>query len=461
MSASAILNDARLRVGALVGVCFLLGSTGWLAWLHNIVALAPPQQVDFYTMVIGYLAQAIGIGAYMPVRWKAGKRIAAVASMVAAGLYVVLLEPAASSTQLASAVGFGFAMNLACGFFQGHYLTCLADLVNARGRGIAFGTGYAASTLVTWVLSTIAGGALATGSPSVLACVLIALLTILCIWGVKALPSSVERGDSGATTADSGPKTTPAAALLVLAGITVLVVSMVKNAGFSFPTADLSGSVNLELSRLFYGVGLIVAGILADRDRRYVHICCAASLVTPFLMFALSSAEAPSMTLWALGYLLFGFFTVFRVLLFTDLADCIGHPWLAGAGLAIGRVGDVAGTALCLALGGSAIVLISVCGVLFVVATALLFVLYSRLYGPAAAAGEEDVDPVAEFCKRYGLSEREQDVAFFVIDGLSNPKIARELSVSEATVKFHVRNILKKTSTTNRHELIDLYKSTL
>lgn len=141
MTETKLLQDARLRVGALVGVCFLLGSTGWLAWLQNITALADPAQIDFYTMVLGYLSQAAGIGVYMLVCWKAGGRIAGIAAMVAMGLYVALLEPAATSASLAAVVGFGCAMNVVCGFFQGHYLTCLAASVPAPGRGIAFGGG--------------------------------------------------------------------------------------------------------------------------------------------------------------------------------------------------------------------------------------------------------------------------------------------------------------------------------
>ncbi|MBQ9043618.1 MAG: helix-turn-helix transcriptional regulator [Eggerthellaceae bacterium] len=456
MQPEGVLSDARVRVGALVGVCFLLGSTGWLAWLYQIASLAEPSMVDFYTMVLGYLSQAAGIGVYMVVRRNAGKKI--VSGSVAASLllYVLFLDPATMSDSLVPTLAFGYVMNVACGYFQGHYLTCLAELVASNGRGIAFGGGYAASTLATWLLSGIDGGSLTTGASNLVVCVLLALIAGACLYSVSSLDGEFEV----ATVADDSALR----ALVVLAGATVVVASLVKNAGFSFPTADLSGEVDLELSRLFYGAGLVVAGIVADRDRRYVTMCCAASLAMPFLMLALSGAGASSVALWALGYLLFGFFSVWRVILFADLAGRSGRAWIAGASLLLGRLGDVAGTALLLALGESAVALVTVSAVLFAVASFLLFRLYERMYSPASgyeATGEEGFNPLVEFCDEHGLSKREQDVLYFLLEGMANAEIARELSISEATAKFHVRNILKKTGCAGRNDVAKLYNKSL
>jgi DNA-binding NarL/FixJ family response regulator len=50
------------------------------------------------------------------------------------------------------------------------------------------------------------------------------------------------------------------------------------------------------------------------------------------------------------------------------------------------------------------------------------------------------------------LTHRELEILQLVADGLSNPRIARKLWVTEQTVKFHVSNILKKLGATNRTE---------
>ena len=53
-----------------------------------------------------------------------------------------------------------------------------------------------------------------------------------------------------------------------------------------------------------------------------------------------------------------------------------------------------------------------------------------------------------------GLSDREQQVAMLVCNGLANKEIARELTVCEGTVKAHVHNIYRKLSIRNRGGLI-------
>jgi DNA-binding NarL/FixJ family response regulator len=51
-----------------------------------------------------------------------------------------------------------------------------------------------------------------------------------------------------------------------------------------------------------------------------------------------------------------------------------------------------------------------------------------------------------------GLSAKERNVLVFVARGLSNKEIARELWVSEQTVKFHLTNIYRKLGVANRTE---------
>jgi two-component system, NarL family, response regulator LiaR len=50
------------------------------------------------------------------------------------------------------------------------------------------------------------------------------------------------------------------------------------------------------------------------------------------------------------------------------------------------------------------------------------------------------------------LTERESEVLALLGDGLTNAQIAERLVVSQATVKFHVRNILSKLGAANRNE---------
>jgi len=55
-----------------------------------------------------------------------------------------------------------------------------------------------------------------------------------------------------------------------------------------------------------------------------------------------------------------------------------------------------------------------------------------------------------------GLTDRELDILQLMVDGLSNPEIAKKLFVSRSTVKFHVSNILMKLGATSRTEAVSM-----
>jgi DNA-binding NarL/FixJ family response regulator len=55
---------------------------------------------------------------------------------------------------------------------------------------------------------------------------------------------------------------------------------------------------------------------------------------------------------------------------------------------------------------------------------------------------------------RKNLSPRENEVALLVARGFSNKEVARELELSNTTVKTHVHSILQKLGAKNRYNLI-------
>lgn len=66
---------------------------------------------------------------------------------------------------------------------------------------------------------------------------------------------------------------------------------------------------------------------------------------------------------------------------------------------------------------------------------------------------------VGSLCK--DLSPREHEVALWIGRGLSNKRIAREMGVTERTVKAHLSNIFQKTPVSDRLELALLMKGEL
>ncbi len=70
-------------------------------------------------------------------------------------------------------------------------------------------------------------------------------------------------------------------------------------------------------------------------------------------------------------------------------------------------------------------------------------------FGPVGAgSGDGDADAVVE----AGLTERELGILKALARGLSNHAIAKELWVSEQTVKFHLSNVYRKLGVANRTE---------
>ena len=55
-----------------------------------------------------------------------------------------------------------------------------------------------------------------------------------------------------------------------------------------------------------------------------------------------------------------------------------------------------------------------------------------------------------------GLTHRELEILRLMVDGSSNPEIAKRLFVSRSTVKFHVSNILMKLGASSRTEAVSM-----
>jgi two-component system, NarL family, nitrate/nitrite response regulator NarL len=66
----------------------------------------------------------------------------------------------------------------------------------------------------------------------------------------------------------------------------------------------------------------------------------------------------------------------------------------------------------------------------------------------------ESAPPVDERGKKdFGLTAREFDVVGTIVSGFTNREIAEKFSISEQTVKHHLRNIFDKLGVSNRLEL--------
>lgn len=413
-----------------------------------------------YTEVFGYLVQAVGLLAFAMYKKKSigtSSSRYSFALLSLAGLVLAFLA-ALSPTGSVSLV-FGYGMNAVFGMIAGSYLQMLAECASVKHSGIVFGAGYGIGSIVSFLISLIGDGNFLARPEAFVVYVIVCAASVPLSIRIVGAEGSEEQGHNNLRAAQSGNLTTPnIASYLWLPGITVLLLSLEKSGGFYFPAADLGNhNVSLELSRSFYAAGLIVAGLINDRRRSAGAVLCIAALVFPFFTMIAGTHSGINYFLWISGYIFFGFYAVYRVLLFTDISrSAKGLGYLACMGLMWGRLGDASGAAIGMILGNKPIVLITVMAVFFVICIFLFFSLYQMMYMRHA---DSEPDYIIQFASQYGLSQRESDLMRLILGGNTNKEIAEKLFISENTVKFHVRNLLRKTDCKKRSELLSLFDS--
>lgn len=139
--------------------------------------------------------------------------------------------------------------------------------------------------------------------------------------------------------------------------------------------------------------------------------------------------------------------------------------WVAGFGLLFGRIGDAAGSAIGIALITNTVPLILVCTLLFIITIVFTYVAFEKLYivkpeetlCHIQSSNEGNEKNLQIFTDKYSLSNREAEVLALALTKKTNTQISEELFISDNTIKFHIRNILKKTGCANRNELKQLF----
>lgn len=441
-------NDIKMPViktSSIILLGFLLTSTGWLSWEYHLINYVSAHDCDIYTMVIGYLLQAVGMMVVMLIQ-KHNQRMQRGIFIGALFLHMLFMIPAVVSPYLVGILIFGFLMNIMCGMIAGCYLWELAQEVPSNRKGSTFGIGYSLSIFASWILSLLDGGSIYYSKGVIVLCVVMTLVLLRIIWDKKEVKEEIVVSSTASLKK-----------IFQNVAILVLLFSIVTNSGFAFPVADISHSVNIEFSRLVYAIGLLIAGILTDYDRKYGAILALVALMIPFVILALRGETISSIIFWVLNYFTFGFYSVYRVIVFSDLASTHKRMYLAGIGLLIGRIGDAIGEAICIGLNKHTILLVLFTAVLFLLAVIVFFHVYNELYIPKAKTEMSEKERFQHFASQHDLSTREQDVLLKLLAKKSNGEIAQELFITENTVKFHVKNLLQKTGCKNRADLIKVY----
>lgn len=447
-SGYAQIKNKYLYFSALIGLGFLWTGTAYIVQAYRLFRLLDGGTVNMLVCGVYYVCQAAGIGAVGLLFNKratlAGGRVLPFWATV-----IALVCTAASLflSSLAVIIATGTLLNIAIGVLSGCYLTRLATDIPQQRRGLVFGGAYAFGSIGTWLISLPMGGRFLWHGGSFFAIATLAAVSLMLLRRLSA-PPQTEAG--GYLRARFSKK------VLWLAAAVLFLLSMENTLGFSFPLRGAADSVYIEFTRAFYGVGLVIAGLVSDKSRRWGAICCLAALAFPFAALALGSNVTGETAMWMLAYLFLGFWSVYRILVFSDIAGKSGMPVFAVFGLLAGRLGEAAGTLGAGVFTGTPLVVLS--GAVFVLVIGFFFLLYQKLYNAVTSPEEAEKRRQMEYVSRFGLSAREQEIFSLIIQGMSNTEIADALYITESTVKFHAGNIFKKTGLGSRLELITDYK---
>lgn len=448
-----IKNGIRMRskylyFAALIGLGFLWTGTAYITQAYRMLGMLDGGTVNLLVCGAYYICQAAGIGAVGLLFAKrssftGGRLFPFLTTMIA----LICTSVSLFTQSLAVIITAGTLLNISIGVLSGCYLTRLATDIPQQHRGLVFGGAYAFGSICTWLISLPMEKKFLWNSSSFYAIAALAALSLLLLRRLT-LPPAAEKSEYFRTGFNK--KT------IWLAAAVLLLLSMENTLGFSFPLKGAMDSVYIEFTRAFYGVGLIIAGVVSDKNRRWGAICCLAALAFPFAALALGSSAVGETAMWMLAYLFLGFWSAHRILVFSDISSKLGMPALAVFGLLVGRVGEAVGTVGTSVFAGAPLIVLS--GVVYMLVIALFFLLYQKLYVSITSPEAAEKRRLAEYVNRFGLSAREQDIFSFIIQGMSNSEIANALYITESTVKFHAGNIFKKTGLGSRLELIADYK---
>ena len=439
-----------LKTALIIFLCFSLTSAGYLAWLDRLLLFVSEDMADILTMDVAYLLQAAGILLFSLLVRRiprlAGKEFAS--SMVL--LFTALVIPSVTASNTVFLIVSGLAMNLVCGIIAASYLYMLVSDVERGRRGIVWGAGYAAASLCSWLYTVIMGDKSYQPEVILITCVIFAVLA------VAVLFMQAKGGTSDKTVIIPNGGTVSVKTIILAAAIVVLI-NLTDSTGFAFPASDMSGGLSLEAVRLMYAAGLIIAGLVNDRNRKFGAFITVAALIIPFVILALQGVNSSAYVFWCLSYLAAGFFAIYRITLFADIATESGLLYTGVFGLMFGRVGEALGSAVNHVVNGNTLVLIILTVVMYMAIILLFYKLYQMFYNPEAEAVRHEQARLYQFARQYDLSTREVEILRLLSSGGTTADLAGKLFISESTVKFHIHNLIQKTGTKNRSELVNLF----
>lgn len=360
-----------------------------------------------------------------------------------------------------------FLVFILFGCAQGAYVFLMVLYAPRASRCLVFGIAAALSVIINALFALIEDGEFVKTSTALVVYSVIGIIACVILW--FSLNRFLYHEESEEESGENAEKKTPSvrsSKVFLIACLFIAFSWMIQSLGFYFPyNGGLVLGINNEVLRITNVLGLLLGGYVNMKDKRISAVSCLIILATPMLYIFLQAQAEATLVVFLLSYFFTGFLSVYRFGIVADMSDSIDvkgnrMTWVCTFGLMFGRLGEGIGGLLGIELTDNTTLLLTVTCFVLVIAVALFIFHYSGLFVPVPQVVKKHEDTMADFKKSYDLSGREMDVLELLIDDNSNTEIAEKLFISENTVKFHVRNILKKTGCKNRKEIGTVFRGT-
>jgi len=315
------------------------------------------------------------------------------------------------------------------GFGAGYHFSLLANNVEKEYRGRVFAIGYGLGSVGTYLLIMLPESFYS----SISSLILYIPMVLINLYLVTKKTNLIKINKVKQTKEFNN--------YFIKISIIILVMSLLSalsTDAIALYTIDVAGGYGS--TRLYYCLGLLIAGFLVDKKNNLFEILTIASFVFSLLAIILLKDNYSINLIAGLSYSFVAFFVLFRTMSFVNLIDNKKDMiWASAFGLMYSRIME----GLIVLFEDKLIDNYTVLIVVITIALSLVIVLYFLLYLQNNKMTESDV--VKNISIKYKLGTQEEKVLNLLIQGLSNQEIADELFVSVNTIRNHVANIYKKT----------------
>ena len=436
-------NRTYILYTGIIAFCFLYAGSAYMSQSYRLFDYYDEITVDLITSVAFYLLHGLGIGVFILGLYRKPE----IFSSRKTYMFTLILGTLFMAVSQLSDNGFliqlfSYSFHFLVGIYFGYYLTFLAQHIPQGSSGLYFGIAYAFASLGTYYLSRIHGGVFLVSKEITAVYLILAAITIAFVYVAEDIDLREKKADRSSFQNLNLPYH------LLLVALMTIVFSIGSELYYSLPVAN---GVNWNLIRAYYAIGLILAGFVIDRNLLIGEICSVASLVYPLISAALIGNGVSSVAALSFSYVIRGFITIYYVIVFTNLsAKSKKLLPLAAMGLMTSRITEAVISLILLTTAIPSTIQLILAAV-FTIPLLIVFVLLQNKRNELPLSEEKRLSLYAE---KYELTSREAEILKCLKEGLSDTEIAEKLFISRNTVRFHISNLLKKTKSSSRTEIV-------